>query len=68
VLGLVERFGGMRTGGATLEPMLVAELQQLSETEVTIDARHATKQPDWTYDETWSGQSPVDRLTDHRAD
>jgi hypothetical protein len=47
--------------------MQVAELQELSETEVTIDARHATKQPDWTYDETWSGQSPVDRLTDHRS-
>jgi NADH:ubiquinone oxidoreductase subunit F (NADH-binding) len=68
VLGLVERFGGMRTGGAALEPMLVAELHDLSETAVTIDARHASKQPDWTYDESWSGQSPVDRLTDHRAD
>jgi NADH:ubiquinone oxidoreductase subunit F (NADH-binding) len=67
VLGLIERFGGMRAGGASLEPMDVAELQELSETEVTIDARHATKQPDWTYDETWSGQSPVDRLTDHRS-
>ena len=25
------------------------------------------KQPDWTYDEVWSGEMPVDRFTDHRA-
>ena len=26
-----------------------------------IDERHARKQPDWSYDETDSGQSPADR-------
>ena len=31
------------------------------------DERVAAKQPDWTYDEVWSGEAPVDRFTDHRA-
>jgi NADH:ubiquinone oxidoreductase subunit F (NADH-binding) len=67
VQGLLDRFG-IRLGATPAEPLLVAELRELSETEVTIDNRHADKQPDWTYEETWSGQSPVDRLTDHRAE
>jgi NADH-quinone oxidoreductase subunit F len=32
-----------------------------------LDADFARKQPDWTYGSHWSGQSPADRLDDHRA-
>ena len=33
----------------------------------TLDAEFARKQPDWTFGDHWSGQSPADRLDDHRA-
>jgi NADH:ubiquinone oxidoreductase subunit F (NADH-binding) len=48
-----------------VEPMLIAPLVAIHDGEVTIDERFRTKQPDWTYDATDSGQSPTDRLTDH---
>jgi len=48
-------------------PAVVAELVELTETEVVIDARHARKQPDWTYDRDWRGETPVERFMDHRA-
>jgi NADH-quinone oxidoreductase subunit F len=51
-----------------VQPYLVSELVELSETRQEIDADFAAKQPDWTYDPTDSGQTPVERLTDHRAD
>jgi NADH:ubiquinone oxidoreductase subunit F (NADH-binding) len=47
---------------------LVAELVTLEGTRAEVDATFEQKQPDWTHDGTDSGQSPVDRLTDHRAD
>ena len=31
-----------------------------------IDERHATKQPDWTYDPVDSGKTPAARLGEHR--
>lgn len=46
---------------------VVAELTDLDGDGATVDLRHADKQPDWTYDDVDSGQSPADRLTDHRA-
>jgi hypothetical protein len=51
-----------------VERALVAELVTLEGTRAEVDAAFADKQPDWTHDETDSGQSPVDRLSDHRAD
>ena len=32
-----------------------------------LDLHQTTKQPDWTFDAEWTGQSPADRLDDHRA-
>jgi hypothetical protein len=61
---------GVRTvddGRAPMAPMLIAELVDLPEGSAIVDERFATKQPDWTYDDEDSGQSPVERLTDHRA-
>ena len=50
------------------ERVLVAELVTLEGTRAEVDTTFEQKQPDWTHDETDSGQSPVDRLSDHRAD
>ena len=47
-------------------PSLVAELIAIDGDDTRIDERRATKQPDWTHDATWSGETPVERFTDHR--
>lgn len=53
----------------TAAPLLVAELVDIdAQGNATYDERFVDKQPDWTYDEVDSGQSPVDRLTDPRAE
>jgi len=52
---------------AGADPILVAELLAIDGTTARVDERHAKKQPDWTYDETWEGETPVERFTDHRA-
>ncbi|MGH9189261.1 MAG: NADH-ubiquinone oxidoreductase-F iron-sulfur binding region domain-containing protein [Acidimicrobiales bacterium] len=45
-----------------VEPVLVAPIADLSDGIVTLDTRQAAKQPDWTYGDTYSGQSPADRV------
>lgn len=50
-----------------VEPALVAELVDIADGAAVWDERHRDKQPDWTYDATYSGQAPADRLGDHRA-
>ena len=42
--------------------VLVAPLVDIEDGKATVDERHRGKQPDWTFDETYSGQSPADRL------
>ena len=57
--------------GATAEPvdvLLMAELVALDDGGAHLDESFAGKQPDWTYDAEDSGKTPVERLTDHRAD
>jgi hypothetical protein len=49
------------------EPHLVAELVEVREGRTVVDERHRGKQPDWTYDDEDSGQSPADRLDEKRA-
>jgi len=49
-----------RTGAA--EPELIAPIVDLADGRAVLDERQAQKQPDWTYDETDSGQWPADRL------
>jgi len=68
---ILERFGddiaGHVKGGATaVEPALVAELIDITEGRATFDERHLDKQPDWTFDAEYSGQSPADRFAEHR--
>jgi NADH:ubiquinone oxidoreductase subunit F (NADH-binding) len=48
------------------KPAVIAELVAIDEGVAHIDERHASKQPDWTYDATDSGQMPAERLGEHR--
>jgi NADH:ubiquinone oxidoreductase subunit F (NADH-binding) len=70
VRSLLERFPDELArhdrGSDPAEPMEIAELIDIVDGEATIDERHRDKQPDWTYDEVDSGQSPADRLGEHR--
>jgi NADH-quinone oxidoreductase subunit F len=73
VSSLVERFPDDLRAHATgavepAEPVLVAELVEVQGNKVLIDERFAEKQPDWSYDEEWSGTMPADRFSDHRLD
>ena len=55
------------TGNCPVVPVLVVELIDIDgAAQAVVDERFRRKQPDWTYDATWSGKSPADRLTDHR--
>jgi hypothetical protein len=69
---ILERFAGELEAHAEgsaepVEPMLIAELVSIEGGAAAVDERFAAKQPDWTYDDVWSGEMPVDRFTDHRA-
>jgi len=50
-----------------VEPELIAELVDIDDDRATWDERHREKQPDWTYDEEYSGKVPAERYGDHRA-
>jgi NADH:ubiquinone oxidoreductase subunit F (NADH-binding) len=50
-----------------VEPRLVTEMLDLDGYESVVDLRFASKQPDWTHGDHWSGQIPAERLDDHRA-
>ena len=53
------------TAGAPAEPApldLVAPVIDIADDRAVLDERHADKQPDWTYDDSYSGQSPADRV------
>jgi NADH:ubiquinone oxidoreductase subunit F (NADH-binding) len=70
--GLLSSFGDavdarLVDDAEPLEPVVVAELLDIDGSSVVIDTRHAAKQPDWTYESTWRGETPVERYTDHRA-
>jgi NADH:ubiquinone oxidoreductase subunit F (NADH-binding) len=52
--------------GGTVEPLLITEIIELADGEITLDVRRRTKQPDWTHGPDWSGSYPADLLTDHR--
>lgn len=41
---------------------LIAPILDIVDDRAVLDERHAAKQPDWTFDETYSGQSPADRI------
>ena len=49
------------------EELAIVPMVELRNGVATLDTEFARKQPDWTYGDHWSGQSPADRLDDHRA-
>ncbi len=66
VMSLLSSFPDVAIAHATenlaAEPVLIAPIVDIDEEgNVTIDEEHRTKQPDWTHDESWNGQSPADR-------
>ncbi|MEN3314670.1 MAG: NADH-quinone oxidoreductase subunit [Acidimicrobiaceae bacterium] len=68
---ILERFGDdieahLRGTATAVQPALVAELVDITDGRATFDERHLDKQPDWTFDDTYSGRSPADRFADHR--
>jgi NADH:ubiquinone oxidoreductase subunit F (NADH-binding) len=69
---ILDRFGDevvahLDGNAEPVEPMLVSELVSIEGGAAVVDETFLDKQPDWTYDEVWSGQVPVDRFTDHRS-
>ncbi|MGZ4690591.1 MAG: hypothetical protein ACXWAY_13280, partial [Acidimicrobiia bacterium] len=69
---ILELFGDQVTQhrekhGAASTPTLIAAIHELADGHAVLDERQGAKQPDWTYDETYSGKWPADRLDDHRA-
>ncbi|HEY3831560.1 MAG TPA: NADH-ubiquinone oxidoreductase-F iron-sulfur binding region domain-containing protein [Acidimicrobiia bacterium] len=49
-----------------VDPVLIAELVDVANGVAHSDEHHRGKQPDWTFDEVWSGQMPAWRLGEHR--
>jgi NADH-quinone oxidoreductase subunit F len=69
---IVDHFGGELAGhldGSSdpAPPDLVAPIVELEDGRATLEALHRDKQPDWTFEPVWSGESPADRLVDHRT-
>ncbi len=46
---------------------LIAELVDIDADRAIWDERHREKQPDWSYDEEYSGKVPAERFGEHRA-
>jgi NADH:ubiquinone oxidoreductase subunit F (NADH-binding) len=44
------------------EPELIVPIVDIDGDVAALDTGHRTKQPDWTHDEVYSGQSPADRV------
>ena len=48
-------------------PELIAAIVDIDDGRAVLDEAHAEKQPDWTFEEMYSGQAPADRI-DQRLD
>jgi NADH-quinone oxidoreductase subunit F len=62
----VRAHAGAECGPAPME--LVAPIVDIQNGRAVLDERHAGKQPDWTYDEVYSGQAPADRIDQRSPD
>jgi NADH-quinone oxidoreductase subunit F len=72
VASVVDRFPDVLRAhvsgdAAPVEPILIAEMVDIRQGKALVDERFRDKQPDWTYDEEYSGQSPADRFGEHRS-
>ena len=57
-----EAVGAQHPGAAPLAPYPIAELVDIVDGVAVMDERQVTKQPDWTYNDIDSGQSPAEWL------
>jgi NADH:ubiquinone oxidoreductase subunit F (NADH-binding) len=65
VMSILEHFGDDALDHAidkdVAEPLLIAPIVDIDDEGVAhVDEDHRTKQPDWSHDERWNGQSPAD--------
>jgi NADH:ubiquinone oxidoreductase subunit F (NADH-binding) len=51
-----------------VEPALITELVDIQGSQVVLDQRFPSKQPDWSHDEEWSGSVPADLFAEHRRE
>ena len=58
----------LQRGQPPIEPQLIAELVTLDRTGATADPTFLDKQSDWTYGPDEAAMTPVERMTDHRAE
>jgi NADH-quinone oxidoreductase subunit F len=56
-----DRVHGVGRTDQPVAPMLVAPILDIVDGVAVLDESHAAKQPDWSYDEADSGQSPAER-------
>jgi NADH:ubiquinone oxidoreductase subunit F (NADH-binding) len=69
---IIQRFGADleahvgRFGAGAVEPVLVTELVDIRGDVAVFDDHHLEKQPDWTFDDSYSGKVPAERFGDHR--
>lgn len=63
-----DEFDAHVTGVAPpAEPILIAELVDITEDTATIDTHHRLKQPDWSHGARWSGSAPAEVRIRHRT-
>ena len=55
-----------RYGAGGVEPILIAELVDISGDTALLDEHHLDKQPDWTFGPEYSGKVPAELFADHR--
>src|SRR5262249_21424799 len=63
ITSFVDAFGGdfkARIDGAPAgQPLAIVPIADLVDGVALLDSEHARKQPDWTFGDRWSGQSPA---------
>ncbi|MDQ3977934.1 MAG: SLBB domain-containing protein [Actinomycetota bacterium] len=69
---VIERFrdaleAHVTGAAAATDPVLIAEMVDIEGNRAIVDERFREKQPDWTYGDEYSGQSPADRFGEHRS-
>jgi NADH:ubiquinone oxidoreductase subunit F (NADH-binding) len=53
--------------GRPSEPYVIAPIVDIDGDRAVLDEQHVAKQPDWTFDTTYSGASPADRIDERAA-
>ena len=64
----VDKVGRKDGGRPAVEEELIVPILDLRDGRAVLALNHREKQPDWTYDEVPSGQSPADRIDQRKAE